>query len=131
MHRSDEFNDGIAQKLETFVVLDLGFGFEFLSEARHDVDEHINTSFSTALEMNPLVAILGPTNAAIRQRVSSVIRIRSKVFFVRRMCHRQLKEVAKREKRQLFSTRFKFTINYLPILKDISDGLLKVIQRPV
>jgi hypothetical protein len=41
--RGDKFNNSIPQKLESFVVRDIGLRFQFLSRQRHDVDQSVDT----------------------------------------------------------------------------------------
>ena len=82
MDTGEEFNDGVAQILESFVMHDIGELLLLLPHLGHDVDESVDPAFPRVDKMNAAVAIVGLTDAAIGQRVASVIRIRSIVHAI-------------------------------------------------
>lgn len=77
-----EFNNSIAQELQSLVVRDLAVRFEGLAESGHDVDERVDTTLSGVHVVDFTIPVFRLTDSTVGQGVASVIGVRSKVLLV-------------------------------------------------
>lgn len=105
----EELDDGVAEELEALVVGDVRLRLLDFAQPRHDVDERVDAALPRVHVVDATVAVLGLADAAVRERIASVVGVRAKVLAVRRVRECQLEQIA--------------------VLKAVTHSLLEHVQR--